>query len=124
MIAAVRRSGFLSDLFNAVFSATTHLIFRIPAALSIAAHLGAHSLERANARVNIGLLAVVWNEYNCNSKKVTASEELLLGGATGGGSGGGGMPYETCEYEDWHVSFDDGLTWATIYVWTCYIRST
>ena len=70
------------------------------AAAKFEAEIAAH----ANASIKRGIIAWYWNTYSCGRSAVHGPVYLK-------GANPGGINTYTCHYEQWEVSFDDGLTW-------------
>lgn len=112
----VQRTSFLRDAFNtATVIALSWAVRKQLLPGSIAAGLfAARTADRAYSRIRMGALAFYWNQYDCANRQVTVGPLWV----TGSGSGGGGS--HSCGYQDWTISFDNGATWSTIRVLTCY----
>lgn len=67
-------------------------------------------------RLQVAIVATVWNQLGCATQTVRAGPFVRTGGGTW-------TPSEvwtwSCGWEDWEISFDGGVTWSPVEVWVC-----
>lgn len=124
-----RRAGYISNMWPKFARKAINKVLHLLDALDETIDFEQMLADSWNARVNIGLMAVVWNAYDCHNQHVQSSDTLLLGGASGTpgpipGGGGGSSETEQCGNERWGISFDGGLHFEHFWVWVCYVEFT
>jgi hypothetical protein len=112
-----QRTSFLKTIIPAAVAEVVNGVagFVLPAGSAVAADFALKIADHAQARIAMGYLAGMWNDYDCSNKKVRAGPMTIAG------SGGGSLDGQTlvCHDENWEISFNGGETWFPIVLNVC-----
>ena len=112
-----QRTSWIKDLWAvAVVEAGNALKKTVPYGSAAATKMAESIVENQTLRLNVNILAWLWNSYNCANRNDVVAGPLYLHGTPTSGDGSG----ISCDFSHGEISFDGGTTWYGVWIKTCY----